>query len=444
MTDFRASLPTSTRGKVLAVVAAAALPAGVLAGMSPAAADDGCQQSGSTVTCTYTADASFVVPAGVATLHIFAVGGDGAAGGDQAAGAGGDGDALTTEVPVGASPVVAGQELAITIGGNAVGATGGANGGGAGATGTDSSQFYAGGGGGGATAVTGSASQEPVAVAAGGGGGGGGWPGIPEMGFAHVFGGAGGSAHVSGDGRNGGDGEGSLLIQFFPGGGGGTGQDGGEPTTVEGISYAQAGADGSDSGTGGSGGHGGPGLDGPPSLAPGGGGGAGLVGGGGGGGSALGAAAGGGAAGTSYSIGTIVSHEASDGTPRVVITYDVPPPTTAGDIVVPVNDGAVSASCGFSVRSVRGSSVTAKFTTKAKELKPSFFAKRTVANLTVGCTADPTGAAAPFGTSFSANSNVMYRTRYLKGPAAPSYTVCVDVTYTLRSGVVRHVENCSS
>jgi hypothetical protein len=137
--------------------------------------------------------------------------------------------------------------------------------------------------------------------------------------------------------------------------------------------------------------------------------------------------------------------DASDtSAPTAAVTGGSEPPK--GDLVVPVGDSTVAASCTFSVRRVQGDTVVAKFTTKAKEIKPSYFSPRTVASITMRCTAQPAGLddSAAFGTSFTANSSVMYRTRYLRGAAASSYELCGELTYRLRNGVTRNVENCSS
>ena len=121
-------------------------------------------------------------------------------------------------------------------------------------------------------------------------------------------------------------------------------------------------------------------------------------------------------------------------------------PDPHGDLVVPVSDSTMTASCEFSVRGVVGNKVSAKFTTKAAEKKVSTFAKATVAKITMSCIAQPEGfpESAAFGTTFSNNGWVMYRTRYLRGPIATSYQLCGDLKYTLKDGTERTVENCSS
>ena len=86
---------------------AAGLGAALVVGLpSAAVATEPCSQVVTTVTCTYAADSSFVVPGGVSTLRILAVGGNGAHGGTgwgAEGGAGGHGDAATIDVPVGGS-----------------------------------------------------------------------------------------------------------------------------------------------------------------------------------------------------------------------------------------------------------------------------------------------------------------------------------------------------
>jgi len=164
-------------------------------------------------------------------------------------------------------------------------------------------------------------------VVAGGGGGG----GVTRQDLTlFIHGGDGGSAHLTGAGVNGGDGEDASGAGLeASGGAGGVGSTGGAPgvnaNAASGDPVATAGTNGTAAGAGGAGG------DGPPSggtfstirASGGGGGGGGYVGGGGGGGGFL-AGGGGGAAGSSFTAGTFVSHAASDGTPRVVIKYQVP------------------------------------------------------------------------------------------------------------------------
>ena len=296
------------------------------AGSAHAALPPGCSQAGAQVTCTYTADTTFVVPSDTTSLRVRAVGGNGAAGSTASSGVGGTGDDATSDLPVNGSILTAGQTLTIKIGGNAFMGTGGANGGGAGGAGP--TPGGTGGGGGGATEVRGPSGSDPRLVVAGGGGGGGVTRQIIPVTF--IDGGDGGSAHLTGDGRNGGDGEnvGDAGLEAS-GGGGGVGSTGGaagvNANAASGDPVATAGDNGTATGTGGHGGNG------PESTGTfttfgysgAGGGGGGYVGGGGGGGGHL-AGAGGGAAGTSFTAGTVVSNAASNGTPRVVISYQVP------------------------------------------------------------------------------------------------------------------------
>ena len=92
------------RGGFLAALAAGAAAvgvAGLLADVSAAALPPGCGQSGLTVTCTYTSGSNaFVVPAGVSSIHVVAVGGvgsgvTGGAGGGHGAVVSGDVAAIT-------------------------------------------------------------------------------------------------------------------------------------------------------------------------------------------------------------------------------------------------------------------------------------------------------------------------------------------------------------
>lgn len=311
------------------VLSAAGLGAAVVSG--PAAAVDPCSQSGSTVTCTYTQNGTFTVPAEISSLRILVVGGNGGApiyGNATGTGLGtpppesgtpGSGAAATSDVPVDGSTLSAGMSLAFVIGGNANGPAGGANGGGNGA-GSGVPLTGIGGGGGGMTVVARPTGVESiVAVAAGGGGGGA--AGLHATSLENVQysdGGDGGNAYLTGTGRNG------TNAADSRGGTGGTVPTGG--VGGPGGSSAE---------------HGVPGGDGSSALGPGGnggqfsgaGGGAGFAGGGGGGGGGLNVGAGefggggGGAAGTNFTLGTSVSVVASDGTPRVEFSYQAPPST---------------------------------------------------------------------------------------------------------------------
>jgi hypothetical protein len=298
------------------------------AGGAQAALPPECSQIATQVVCTYANNGAFVVPSDATSLRVRAVGGNGATGSSNSPGTGGTGDDFTSDLPVNGSVVSVGQTLTITLGGNASGSTGGANGGGAGALG---STFDNSGGGGGATTVSGPSGSDPRLVVAGGGGGGGNtW----QDGVTFIHGGDGGDANLTGTGASGENGEdhaGSGLEAS--GGDGGVGSTGGaagvDANAASGDPVPSAGANGTAAGTGGAGGHG-PGPAGPFSTfgpSAGGGGGGGYEGGGGGGGGA-GAGGGGGAAGPSYTAGSVVSHAAGNGSPRVVISYQLPAFTT--------------------------------------------------------------------------------------------------------------------
>ena len=309
-------------------LAMAGLTAVVGASGAQAALPPECQQGTGFVICTFNSNGSFVVPSDATSLHVRAVGANGADGSAAASGHGGTGDDFTSDLPVNGSVVSAGQTLTITLGGNASGSTGGSNGGGAGAVGPT---FSSSGGGGGATVVSGPSGSDPRLVVAGGGGGG----GVTRQDVTtFIHGGDGGSANAAGAGFNGEDGEdhaGSNLEAS--GGGGGVGSTGGTAGVDTELPPSEpvpsAGANGTAAGNGGAGGHGpGPfGMFATYSASAGGGGGGGYVGGGGGGGGA-GGGGGGGAAGSSFTAGSVVSHAAGNGSPRVVISYELPAFTT--------------------------------------------------------------------------------------------------------------------
>lgn len=260
------------------------------------------------------AQQTFVVPPGVTTVHVVAIGGRGGSA-DKSPGG-------TNLAKVGANlPVTPGQTLYIEVGGNGDNAgpstNGGFNGGGPAST-TD------GGNGGGASDVR-TVSRPPAdsgpslasrLIVAGGGGGAGG-----EGTFAE--GGGGGGSAPDGSGQKGEDGFGMPS----PGQGGGGGQDtqGGDGgSNGDAMTTACNGA----LGTGGCGGDGG-------DLATGGGGGGGGYFGGGGGGASLpvmmGAtvASGGGGGGGSSFVGPSATNTSltldNSGVPSVTVSYTVPP-----------------------------------------------------------------------------------------------------------------------
>jgi hypothetical protein len=289
-------------------------------GASPARAADGCPTTAGTHTCTFSstgAEQTFVVPDGVSTIHVVAIGAPGAVGamGDSAGrGAEVSGD-LTVEP---------GDTLYVEVGGAPTGGSfpdcglgtyciGGFNGGGS---------SYFGGGGGGASDVRTEPRTVPLAitdsrliVAAGGGGSGQAAPCNPPN---TSLGGAGGDA--GSDGSNG------EACGSFAGGTGGkaggqsAGGAGGSPGGQNG-SLGQGGDRGGDTGGGGGGG-----------LYGGGGGGERVV----GGGLEIGAAAGGG--GGSNLVPTGGTATIASGGPSITISYTDPTAdTTPPNITPPPN-----------------------------------------------------------------------------------------------------------
>ena len=163
------------RTPLLAGAAVAALTAASFLSAAPAAAVQVVPP------VTFTADtANWLVPAGVHSINVTAVGGAGGSGGDFLNGgaAGGDGGAAATVTTT--LPVTPGQTIDISVGqeggdggnGPSIGAGGaGYASGGDGANGGNAAN--AGGGGGGSSAVQIDGSPSPAVIAAGGGGGGG-------------------------------------------------------------------------------------------------------------------------------------------------------------------------------------------------------------------------------------------------------------------------------
>lgn len=268
-----------SRTAALAAAVSCLLLASILCGPSSAQA--------TTKTFDFTGgEQTFVVPAGVAQLHVILIGGSG---GDGVFAAGGAAAEVTTDFKV-----TPGETLYIEVGGTGEdggeGGEGGFNGGAAGGGGA--------GGGGGASDIRllprsmGLSTDTRLVIAAGGGGAGGDGESGP--------GGDGGDAGSGGETSEGGN-EGGGAGTESAGGGGGFGNG--------------------ESGTGGELGSGGPGGDGELATNGGGGGGGGLYGGGGGGG---GMHAGGGGGGGGSSLGESETASAS-ASPKVAITYTPPP-----------------------------------------------------------------------------------------------------------------------
>jgi hypothetical protein len=224
----------------------------------------------------------FMVPRGVSSITVVARGAVGAIGYNEVGARGGRVYAIL--------PVKPGETLAVFVGGNGHGMTGGYNGGGSGAANSYQCDGF---GGGGASDVRrgGKTLADRILVAAGGGGHG---AGFNEGGGAGEGGGTvGGSGGGGGSGDSGGGGVGGTQSSGGRGGYGGSGSD------VKGGH-----GHGGKFGAGGSGGAGGVDVSGSGYGCGGGGGGGGYFGGGGGGGGGSdyisGSSGGGGAGGSSY------------------------------------------------------------------------------------------------------------------------------------------------
>jgi uncharacterized repeat protein (TIGR01451 family) len=182
----------SRRGRLAVALTAVTLAAAwIPTGSSVLALGANCTQTVATVTCTYTSGSNtFIVPKGVSTVHVVAVGGRGGTSAPNTAGfagiLGGHGARTTGDIAV-----TPGEPVYAIVGGNGSLGIGGSNGGGAGVAGLS-------GGGGGASDVRTSAPDldSRLIVAAGGGGGGG-------NGAFYAVGGVGGDgASAGGDGTD--------------------------------------------------------------------------------------------------------------------------------------------------------------------------------------------------------------------------------------------------
>jgi putative Ig domain-containing protein len=328
-----------TAGSAAAVAGLAAV---TVAGLpSPASAQPVCFGVARTVrfdsstTCTYSytgTEQTFVVPAGVTSVNVVAIG---AAGGNGATpvggGTGGTGGA--GEIVSAAVAVQPGTTLYVEVGGaggNGTTSTGGSGGFDGGAAGADS--HTGGGGGGGASDVrqlsnlAGGTLASRLVIAAGGGGGGGGGDCI-----AGVGGGGGDSAASAGVGGN------CVGVEV-----GGTG--GANGTGVGGGGGGTGGASGGGGGSaGGNGTAGALGAGGAPATVGAGGGGGGLYGGGGGGGAAVsgvphwGGGGGGGAGSSGTAIAGTVVTDLGETTQAagVSFTFTIPGPGTSLGITTP-------------------------------------------------------------------------------------------------------------
>jgi hypothetical protein len=258
------------------------------------------QAATTTKTFSFTgSEQSFVVPDGVTSIHVVAVGGKGGTG--TASTGGGFGAVASADIPIGP-----GTTLYIAVAGNGSNGSnggpgaGGYNGGGTGGTSGDPALGQGGGGGGGASDVrtvkrTSSGTLNSRLVTAGGGGGSGGGSGGGNGGAAAADGG-------TGSGAGGGTG-GAHATPTAPGGSGPLAGQAGQ------AGGGQSGAGGVAAGAGGGGGSGTFGGAGGVTGSGGGGNG----GGGGGGSSSFGAT----------DTNTNLATDAS-GTPSVKITYETP------------------------------------------------------------------------------------------------------------------------
>jgi len=315
---------------------------------SPCGATGVLTTAGLTETCTYTTtgEDTFTVPAGVSSLHVIAVGGQGGATafGDD----GGFGGQVSADLAV-----QGGAGLYVEVGGNGgdgsrsnnayAGGAGGLNGGavgGAGGTSTSAPDGGGGGGGGGASDLrsapaSAGLSPDPRLIVAGGGGGAsngvtGGTPGAAgatdQSDGVGGSGGGGGTAGAGGTGGVGGAGEvdldyagatgqaGALAV----GGAGGTGGD------LSNGAYIDSGGDGG--GGGGGGYYGG--------------------GGGGGGGAADDGAAGGGGGGSDYVAPSATNATFaidSTGVPSMTISWTTPSVAHLADLKVTITGPSTAA-----------------------------------------------------------------------------------------------------
>jgi hypothetical protein len=298
--------------RVVLALLVGGVPAGWAAGLAGAASGD-CSQAGRTVTCTFTYTGSqqtLVVPAGVGSVQIAAVG---APGGGSAGGLGGTASATV--------PVTPGETLYVDVGGAATGLSGGFNGGGDAGSGASNGGA---GGGGGASDVRSTAGSlaSRLVVAAGGGGSGAVGQGGGSLGQGGAADADGTDGHDAAGGNHGG---GRGLAGTTTGGG-------------NGGAFGTGGTDSGTSGMNGTPGVGGAGGGGAGANAIGGGGGAGYYGGGGGGGGGATSVdqggGGGGGGGSSFAPnGTTGLAPSTSTPPSVTITYTLPD-TTAPTISI--------------------------------------------------------------------------------------------------------------
>ncbi len=321
------SVSSRRRRKLLVAVAtlsATTGACGLLPAVSAAALPLGCSQSGQIVTCTQTFTSGsdpFLVPSGVSSLRVKAVGG-------QGGGAGGAFGAVVT----GELSVTSGATIYAVVGGNGTGGVNGSlpgsNGGGAsggGFLGSVLPPASINGAGGGASDVRTSADElsSRVLVAAGGGGGGG---EAPNTGASPAPGSAGGGSGAYEDASTNAGGPGGAGSETSPECDNPVGQpipccELAPLVTCQPAVSGSAGVLG-DGGAGGDGGLGN-GIDGLLFAGlGGGGGGGGLFGGGGGGGALVGDGSGGGGGSNLVPTGGSASVDTT-GVPMVQISYNL-------------------------------------------------------------------------------------------------------------------------
>ncbi|HLY50811.1 MAG TPA: hypothetical protein VKR21_16605 [Solirubrobacteraceae bacterium] len=291
---------------------------------SATALPSGCSQSGAAVACTQTFTSGsnpFTVPAGVFSVHVVAIGGEGGTSAGTAA-PGGFGAEVTGNLPV-----TPGTTLYAVVGSNAEGQTPGANGGGP-TTGSP------GGAGGGASDVRAAATDltSRLLVAAGGGGGGG--DGSAPFAAPGAGGSGGGQAGAAGDPTFGQGGGGGATSSAGGAGGAGASALGCFRIPPDASQFCPYPGGAGASGVSGSGGAGGApggfmvtnigGSFNDPGGAGGGGGGGWFGGGGGGGG---GSGAGGGGGGSNLVPPGGFQTVDTSGTPMVQISYTYVPAT---------------------------------------------------------------------------------------------------------------------
>ncbi len=329
----------ASRGRLAGAIGLGLVLLGLVVGAARASAD----ATSATTTFTYSGQQqTFVVPAGVTTVHVMAVGGTGGPASCFFSPCGGPGAQVTADVAV-----TPGETLYVEVGQDSTSSAGGWNGGGAGGSGGVIGNVPGGGGGGASDVRTVAAStNDPSAdlaslnsrlVVAGGGGGG----SFENHGGAAGTAGSAGHAGAAGNpGTTGGGGPGGScgcvsMDESGKGGALGTGGSGGN-ATVSGSSCADsnfAGGGGGGGGVGGGGGGAGGDCDEPSS---------------GGGGGASGFASVGVSNAAIMVDATLVPSVTLSWTPPVVVT---PPPVVTAPPVVPAPVAVTGPMSGAAARS---------------------------------------------------------------------------------------------